>query len=173
MTDGSVSLGDLLPPRPALAPRRRFRGQRRHYRQVERRMSEPIPDLEEWFDLWHVHADYPGYGNLSARHRRAHIALHCGFFRQAARELLHRAEPYQLFLYLDAQDAGRDAVYVHTPSPHGAAFPLWWEDAQWGQPEMTTILEGLCATAPLHVGRTPDGSFVAFAVGVGLPLVPP
>ena len=65
----------MLPIHPELAPRGRFRGQRRYFRGVHRRAAafHPDPHPGAWWNFWHYHADWPGWGNRGWRYRREHL----------------------------------------------------------------------------------------------------
>jgi len=132
--------------------------------------TEPLNGPDGWFDLWHYHADFSGYGNLSASHRRRHLAAHADFFRRAAGDLHQRSEPFQLWLYLNRSDAGTDAVYVHTPNPNGTPFPLRPQVDDWEETGLAAILEGEFELPPVRVGRDTYSNFYAYAPGIGVSL---
>ena len=150
-----------------MAPRRRFRGQARYYRALSAEIDDALPDPTEWFDLWHYHADWDGYGNLSARHRSAHLRAHAAFFRRAAEALAVRTEPFQLWLYLSASDAGTDAVYIHTSNPNGTRFPVHVMVQDWGRSDIASYLQSEFDLPPLRVGRDAHGNVLAYAPGIG------
>lgn len=68
-------------------PRRRFRGKKRYFRRVSRDAStfRIEPGQGEWWDLWHYHADWPGWGNIRWRYRREHIRALAAVFEHIAR----------------------------------------------------------------------------------------
>src|SRR6478735_4039016 len=59
----------------ATGPKRRLRGQRRYIRGVQRRAASFNVDLrpDAWWDLWHYHADWDGWGNRGWSLRCAHL----------------------------------------------------------------------------------------------------
>ena len=124
--------------------RRRFRGQRRYYQKIQSKAQDFLPDLspDHWYDFWHYHADWPGFGNLGWKHRKAHIAAHCMVFAAFIRLLANHSDPYQLWLYFDVEDSGQGAVYFHTPNPNGNGdhFPATLSDVQWGVPALEQYL---------------------------------
>ena len=52
---------------------KKFRGQRRYYRSLASNFVHENLDFDSWFDLWHTHIDWKGYGNLSWKHRKSHL----------------------------------------------------------------------------------------------------
>jgi len=85
------SVACLFPGRPQAA--RRFRGLGRYYRRVRREVAAFVPDLSagDWYDLWHYHADWAGYGDAGWRPRRSYldalITVFAAFAREAPRTL--------------------------------------------------------------------------------------
>ena len=142
---------------------RRFRGQKRYYETIQSKAQDFVPDLspEHWYDFWHYHADWPGYGNLGWKHRKAHIAAHCLVFATFIRLLADYSQPYQLWLYFDVEDSGQDAVYFHTPNPNGDGdhFPAVLSRVQWGVPALEQYLSSVLGM-PLRAGieKWPSGS---------------
>lgn len=107
--------------------RKRFRGKRRYFKSM---LNEAIafsirPAPDPWFDLWHYHADRPGWGNLSWKYRRHHLQALAVVFRKIASEAPRLEKPFQLWMLLSGRDAGEAAVYLHTPNPNsGSHFPV-------------------------------------------------
>lgn len=56
---------------------KKFRGQKRYYQKLKRRVKEFRLDLDDghWYDMWHIHLDWQGYSNLGGKHRRQHLRL--------------------------------------------------------------------------------------------------
>lgn len=167
----------LLPSRPNKPSeyrhqgRRRFRGRKRYYQSIQTKPQDFLPDLspEHWYDFWHYHADWPGYGNLGWKHRKAHIRAHCLVFANFVRLLADYSQPYQLWLYLDVEDSGQDAAYFHTPNPNGDGdhFPATLPNVQRGIPALEQYLSEILMV-PIRAGieKWPSGSmfYVYFPV---------
>lgn len=134
----------LLPPGPRYVARRRIRGQKRHYRNVQRNAQafSRVLEPDRRSDWWHYHADFPGYGNLGWKHRRPHIVALCMVFMALVRDMANYGEPFQLWLELDAAHAGQDAMYLHAPNPNGdgSDFPFKPDDTTWGLPALEQFL---------------------------------
>lgn len=110
-----------LQPSPGRAPRKKFRGKKRYFRSVQRAAAEYSfsPELSRWWDYWHYHADWPGWGNVSWAYRRAHIAALCLVFSRIFRARDRMPGPFQVWFFFDMADAGADAVFVHSPTRMG------------------------------------------------------
>ena len=93
---------------PEHAPRKRLRGQRRYFRRIHRDAAAFELDVQpdSWWNLWHYHADWRGWGNRGWRYRLEHLRALC-----------------RVFQTISGEDAGEDATYLHTPNRHGTPFP--------------------------------------------------
>ncbi|MGE6376464.1 hypothetical protein [Peribacillus muralis] len=113
---------------------KKFRGKRRYFRDL-RELSVEQYNLnfgqEGWFDTWHTHLDFYGFGNNSVKIRREHIKAHIVLYNNLLDKLQTFDKPYQSWIELVDEDAGLDAVYVHTPNPNDDNFPLKIEDISW------------------------------------------
>ena len=78
---------------------------------------------KRWCDLWHQHFDMDGLGDTSWGLRRLHISALMQALVRARHELQTQRLPYQLFAYIDRDESGQDALYVHTENPNGTSFP--------------------------------------------------
>ncbi|MBI2894135.1 MAG: hypothetical protein HYY06_11340 [Deltaproteobacteria bacterium] len=100
-----------------------------------------------WWDLWHYHADWPGWGNVRWSYRLAHLRALAIVFRKVIDAMASIPTPFQTWVLLDVDDAGQDAVYIHSPNPNGSPFPLptggVWESAGIVHELMTVLLPGL------------------------------
>ncbi len=158
---------NLLPshpskPRGGNRPgRRKIRGQKQYYRRIMQKAQKFVPDLapEHWYDYWHYHADWPGYGNLSWKHRKAHLAAYGEVFQTFVRLTAGYSLPFQLWLFLDVEDSGQDAVYFHTPNPNGDGNHFPWKPAevQWGLPALEQYLTDVLRM-PVRAGAVKYGS---------------
>ncbi|WP_163101614.1 hypothetical protein [Peribacillus alkalitolerans] len=114
---------------------KKFRGKRRYFRNLLREVAVEQYDLdfgkEGWFNLWHAHLDFYGFGNDSLRIRREHIKAHIDLYKNLLKKLESFEKPYQSWILIDDEDAGSDAVYIHTPNPNNDDFPLKVEKLNW------------------------------------------
>ncbi len=106
---------------------KKFRGKRRYFRnlQKEQQLSAHPLDFspDSWFDFWHVHLDFDGLGNSSLRIRTAHVRALLHLMNELDKALHTWGQPYQIWIELSRQDAGRDAIFVHSKNPNDDNFP--------------------------------------------------
>ncbi|MFS0592292.1 hypothetical protein AB1L05_11935 [Cytobacillus horneckiae] len=114
---------------------KKFRGKRRYFRNLRKATAVEQYDLnfgnEGWFDGWHTHLDFFGLGNTSFKVRREHIKAHLALYENLLEKLDTYDKPYQSWIELNNEDAGLDAVYIHTPNPNADNFPLKIENINW------------------------------------------
>lgn len=141
------------------APREKLRGRKRYFARVQQKAEavsfDPGPD--SWWELWHYHADRRGWGNLGWRHRRPHVVALCTVFRKICAVQRRFATPFQSWIILDGEDAGQDAVYLHTPNPNRNHFPIRLDDAskvEWGTSAMLPVMRALLPNLEIEVGWT-------------------
>jgi hypothetical protein len=171
---------------PGNAPRKKFRGKRRYFRRVRRDAEsfELEVGADAWWDLWHYHADWPGWGNRGWRYRRAHLQALCTIFQKICDARDRFAVKFQAWILLDGEDAGQDATFLHTPNANGKPFPLTPPDLEWGaSPDLTDAVKSFLPGLELKFGWSRSSSedegsptcrtaLWIFAEGIGEPLVP-
>ena len=137
-------------------PRKRFRHARRYYRRLLREVEAfRIPGPENWFDLWHTHADWEGDGNRGARHRRRHLRAGFTLFETALRQAAGFPQPVQVFFLIDALDSSQDAVHVHTANPNRDNCPYRFPGVEWDVPPPAILREFLEDRPGWQLGRSP------------------
>jgi hypothetical protein len=77
-----------------------------------------------WFDLWHTHVDWKGEGNKNWTVREKFLTKLFRLFRQYKTALKSYPNDYQLWIEIDVNDSGEDAVYIHTKNPNSDNFPI-------------------------------------------------
>ncbi len=114
---------------------KRNRGLRRYYRNlpIENDFEKSGVDLffktpNAWFDNWHTHFDWKGYGNNSFKRRKPHLDKLFRHFNLLASLCENLKIEFQLFAILYDFDSSQDALYLHTPNPNGSQFPLVFEN---------------------------------------------
>lgn len=126
---------------------KKFRGKKRYFRNLRREATLDQYDLdfsqEGWFDLWHTHLDFCGLGNNSSKMRREHIKAHIKLYTNLLKKLHSFEKPYQVWIELNDDDAGSDAVYLHSPNPNENNFPLKIEHVDWDCPVPKFIQDSL------------------------------
>jgi hypothetical protein len=98
----------------------------RYYYRLTQKSRRYRVNLEEkeWCDMSHQHFDWYGLGNSSWLHSRRHLTALLVALVQATKELANSNQPYQLFVIVNLEDRGGDAVFVHTKNPNGTDFPV-------------------------------------------------
>ncbi|MEZ4223513.1 MAG: hypothetical protein R3B13_21375 [Polyangiaceae bacterium] len=140
------------------------------------------PTSLDWWDTWHYHADWPGWGNLGWRYRLPHLSALAAVFQKVCDASGRFTAPFQTWILIDGEDAGQDATYVHTPNPNGTEFPLVVANAEWGVSSLQSTMQSLLPGLDLDIGWTRaespqgDGSpewrtaHWVYARGIGMPL---
>ncbi|MGG0645041.1 hypothetical protein ABE021_14045 [Sporosarcina gallistercoris] len=135
---------------------KKFRGKRRYFRNLSKEIALETCNLhcdkEAWFDLWHSHLDFSGYGNHSLRIRRKHIQAHIALYKNILKKLGTFEKPCQSWVHIDDEDASADAVFIHTPNPNEDNFPLKVEDVNWNC-TIPTDFQDLINTEDFIVGQ--------------------
>lgn len=126
---------------------KKFRGKRRYFHNL--RKAELVENQgidfgeDDWFDYWHTHLDWFGYGNTSLKMRKQHIQSFLKLMANLEVELEQRGKPYQLWLQLSTNDAGEDAVYIHTENPNADNFPYIYTGPTKKIEQLPNFLEGI------------------------------
>ncbi len=110
-------------------PKKKFRGQRKYYRKLKELSNYDWLDLtggvNSWFDLWHDHMDWKGWGNINWKHRKPHLDALVSSFELLKMKLVNYTKDFQLFMYIEVNDSSSDAVYINTENPNGhRSFPM-------------------------------------------------
>ena len=156
---------------PAKAPRKKFRGKRAYFRRILKDASEFRLEVSsgDWWDLWHHHADWVGWGNLRWKYRKQHIEALRIVYDQCAAAMERCPQPFQLWMLLCPDDAGQDAVYVHTRNPNCDNFPYIPPDTTWCERSCDTPL----APKPARIGFCVHEGITCYFIylrDIGIPL---
>jgi hypothetical protein len=134
-----------------------------------------------WWDRWHYHADWEGWGNRGWGVRCAHIRALATVLKRIASRSHDFDVPFQAWIFLSGVDAGHDATYLHTPNPNAQNFPLRLPELRFDSSAAAHVATKLQSLVPgIRVGEIsyPDPDlggrtvrdFVVLSDGVGLPL---
>lgn len=112
---------------------KKFRGKRKYFQRLWSRVDAFTIDVddESWFDFWHIHLDFFGLGNRSAKVRREHIKAHLTLYENVLNQLKDFSGPYQSWICIHDEDSGADAVYIHTANPSHDDFPFHPNNVDW------------------------------------------
>jgi len=172
----------MIRSNPSHAPTKRFRGKRRYFEAVRRDATafEVNVSPDAWWDLWHYHADWPGWGNLRWSYRLEHIRALCTVFKNIARARRTFPKPFQSWILISGESASQDATYLHTPNANGTPFPMKPTNIDWKGSSLGAVFAELLPEYALHVGvhvvsnsagLVVRGAHFVWADDVGEPLV--
>ncbi|MGE7625331.1 hypothetical protein ACQKMD_20695 [Viridibacillus sp. NPDC096237] len=68
--------------------------------------------------------DFWGYGNNSVKIRKAHIKAYLSLYCKLEEKLEEWGKTYQLWIEISNEDAGADAIYIHSVNPNEDNFPF-------------------------------------------------
>ena len=109
---------------------KRHRGLKRYYRNLSIQNDFDKMtwlDFEKpytWFDNWHIHFDWHGYGNDSFRRRKPHLDKLFRHFDLLVDSTKTLKTDFQLYTILLDFDSYSDALFLHTPNPNNTQFPF-------------------------------------------------
>lgn len=115
---------------------KKIRGQRRYYRNLliqndfDQMPWFSVTKQEDWFDFWHIHMDWKGFGNSNFKKRKPHLDKLFRHFVLLSERLIHCPIPYQTFIIVFDQESASDALYLHTVHPNKDNFPYKIHDLQ-------------------------------------------
>lgn len=150
--------------------KRKLRGNRRYYRNLERWAANFfLPVDDNWYNLWHVHPDWYGRGNASAKARRQHLKALFPAFERGLKQAKDSDLPFQIFVAICVENASRDALFFHTPNPNAENFPHRFEGCQW-QVNPPGFLKEFVDSGVHEIGMVPfDGKtwYAIVPIGTG------
>jgi len=112
---------------------KKFRGKKRYFRNLRKKVDTFKLELDEesWYDFYHRHLDFYGRGNDSEKVRIEHIKAHIALYKSMLYQLNNFRKPYQCWVSIDLEDAGYDAVFIHSPNPNSENFPFQYDNIDW------------------------------------------
>ena len=125
-----------------------------------------------WFDFWHTHVDWQGHGNGSWEARLPYLNELVRVFDELKSELKQYPQKYQLWILINEQDSGEDAVYIHSPNPNEENFPLVVENVvpQISNNQLKEFIESLKLTV-VQIDTMEGKLFYLFDDEAGTPLI--
>jgi len=85
---------------------------------------------DTWFDNWHLHFDWKGYGNTSFKSRKPHLDKLFRHFDLLVEKTKQLRTDFQLYAILLDYDSFSDALFLHTPNPNNRQFQFKISDLQ-------------------------------------------
>jgi len=120
-----------------------------------------------WFDLWHTHMDWDGEGNADWLTREKYLLASIAFYKKAAGKMYGYPHPFQMWIIVDTNDSGEDAVYIHSPNPNEDNYPIKLEPVKNPQvdPEITKLFAKHGFDPMVHKGQEDYYYFVRISTG--------
>jgi len=115
---------------------RKQRGLKRYYKNLEIKNDLDkatwldFDNPETWFDNWHVHFDWKGYGNDSFKRRKPHLDKLFRHYDLLVDKTKKLKTDFQLYSIILDFDSSSDALFLHTPNPTNSQFPFKIMDLQ-------------------------------------------
>jgi len=108
---------------------KKHRGLRRYYKNLltqndlDKATWLDFEDPNAWFDNWHLHFDWKGYGNSSFKKRKPHLDKLFRHFDLLAQRTKSLKKDFQLYAILLDFESYEDALFLNTKNPNSDNFP--------------------------------------------------
>jgi len=155
---------------------KRHRGLRRYYKNLsiqndfDKMTWLDFENPDTWFDNWHVHFDWHGYGNDSFRRRKPHLDKLFRHFDLLVDSTKTLKTDFQLYTILLDFDSYSDALFLHTPNPNNTQFPFVIEnlktDSSLRNTELIEYIDNLNGFEKLY-GQADEAFCLLFKKGIG------
>ncbi|TJZ51817.1 hypothetical protein FAZ15_19920 [Sphingobacterium olei] len=125
---------------------KKHRGSRRYYKKLatendlDKATCLDFDNPETWFENWHLHFDWNGYGNNCFKRRKPHLDKLFRHFDILVDKTKRLKTDFQLYSILLDFASCNDALFLHTPNPNNSQFPFTISDLQ---PTTTLTNRGL------------------------------
>lgn len=116
---------------------RKHRGLKRYYKNlsIENDLDKAtwlaFNNSETWFDNWHRHFDWKGYGNNSFKRRIPHLDKLFRHFDILVDRTKKLKTDFQLYIVLLDFNSSSDALFLQKPNPNNNQFPFKISDLQF------------------------------------------
>ena len=103
---------------------KKLRGKKRFFNLCRKKIYALNLNFSSWFDYWHTHIDWEGYGNHKGKYFNEFVSILLGAISLYQEKLSKNHKEFQCFGILDLLDSGSTAIYIHTPNPNSDNFPI-------------------------------------------------
>ena len=162
-----------LKPRHNNCRRTKVRGISRKLRKIQKAAETYDIDLDDSSECYYDHDHLDGWeavGGCSDSSRLSTMRSHATLFRRYFEHLQNTNLSYQLFISISKEDAGCDAVYIHTPNQH-SKFPEVFDDVRWNVDDLQSIFSDFLPNLEIIAGEG-TYNYVIYAEKVGTSLKP-
>lgn len=128
-------------------------------------------DSNAWFDNWHMHFDWKGFGNNSFKKRKPHLDKlfrHFGLLETQTKKL---KKDFQLYAVILDYDSYYDALFLHTTNPNSDNFPFQYNnlvlESTITNKDLKYYLNGL-KTFEKYYGTAEENFCVLFKTNIGI-----
>ncbi len=156
---------------------KRHRGLRRYYKNLsiqndfDKMTWLDFEKSDTWFDNWHIHFDWNGYGNNSFKRRKPHLDKLFRHFEFLVNATKTFKTDFQLYVMLFDFDSYSDSLCLHTPNPNNSLFPLLIKnlqsDSTLKNKELIQYIDKLSIFEKLY-GQDDEGFCLLYKKGIGL-----
>lgn len=157
---------------------KKHRGLKRYYKNLatgndlDKATWLDFDNPETWFDNWHLHFDWKGYGNESFKRRKPHLDKLFRHFDLLVDKTKQLKTDFQLYSILLDFDSYSDALFLHTPNPNNSQFPFKIADLQLTttltNKQLNDYISNLDGYEKLY-GQADEAFCLIFKKNVGLP----
>lgn len=156
---------------------KRDRGLKRYYRNLSLQndfdkmtwLDLNNPDI--WFDNWHTHFDWNGFGNYSFKRRKPHLDKLFRHFELLTDMTKNMKVDFQLYSMLFDFDSSSDSLFLHTPNPNKSQFPLNIENLEQNSTlqnkELNEYIESLNGYKKLY-GKADEAFCLLYKENIGV-----
>ena len=109
---------------------KQHRGLKRYYKNLaikvdfDKMTTLDFNDPKTWFDNWHIHFDWYGYGNDSFKRRKPHLDKLFRHFEILADKTKNLKADFQLYAVILDHDSKSDALFLNTLNPNVRKKPF-------------------------------------------------
>jgi hypothetical protein len=156
------------------------RGLKRYYRNLATQNDFDGMEFDsiEWFDMWHLHFDWKGYGNNSFKRRKPHLDKLFRHFEILVEMTKEYRQEFQMHAIIWDYASDADSLYFHTPNPNsGSEFPLYFSEcatiSTLKNKDIQIYLDDLVGYVKLYAKSEYDNEAycILYKNNVGLPLI--
>jgi hypothetical protein len=134
-----------------------------------------LEDPDSWFDNWHLHFDWKGYGNNSFKQRQPHLDKLFRHFDILQKKTERLKVDFQLYVVLYDYDSYNDALFLNTPNPSTSEFPITLPNLSTASTLTNTKLQQYieeCREYEKLYGIDGQPFCILYKPGIGLPFQP-